>query len=101
MIGKGLRISHPTGNIIWEACKHIGENCVFSTHLLMGRISIHHENDGIWIGDDVYIAPFVHIYGKCHIGDHVIISTDTVIRNRDIPSDSIVYGNPCVVKSAG
>lgn len=67
----------------------------------MGRISIHHENDGIWIGDDVYIAPFVHIYGKCHIGDHVIISTDTVIRNQDIPSNSIVYGNPCVIKPLG
>lgn len=65
----------------------------------MGGISIKKDDDDITIGN--YVAPFVHIYGKCHIGDHVIISTDTVIRNQDIPSNSIVYGNPCVIKPLG
>lgn len=102
VIDKGLRISHPTGNIILGgAVKHIGEHCALSTNILMGGISIKKDDDDITIGNYVYVAPFVHIYGKCHIGDHVIISTDTIIRNQDIPSNSIVYGNPCVIKPLG
>ncbi|MDD6953009.1 MAG: hypothetical protein PUI88_02850 [Prevotella sp.] len=102
VIDKGLRISNPTGNIILGgAVKHIGEHCALSTNILMGGISIKKDDDDITIGNYVYVAPFVHIYGKCHIGDHVIISTDTVIRKQDIPSNSIVYGNPCVIKPFG
>lgn len=45
----------------------------------------------MWIGVNVTIV------GKITIGDDVLIAPNTFI-NCDIPSHSIVFGNPCVIK---
>ena len=37
------------------------------------------------------------IVGKVTIGDDVLIATNSYV-NCDVPSNSIVFGNPCIIK---
>lgn len=39
----------------------------------------------------------VTIVGKITIGDDVLIAPNTYV-NCDIPSHSVVFGNPCIIK---
>ena len=34
----------------------------------------------------------VKVLGNCHIGDNVIIAANAYVKDRDIPSGSIVFG---------
>ncbi len=47
--------------------------------------------NSVWIGGNVTILPGVTI------GDNVVIGAGSVV-TKDIPSNSIAYGNPCKVK---
>lgn len=49
------------------------------------------------IGNEVWIGVNVTIVGKITIGDDVLIAPNTYV-NCDIPSHSIVFGNPCIIK---
>ena len=49
------------------------------------------------IGDRVYIGINSVIVGKITIGDDVLIAPNSFV-NVDIPSHSVVFGNPCVIK---
>lgn len=49
------------------------------------------------IGNDVWIGINSTIVGNIKIGDDVLIAPNTFV-NKDIPSHSIVFGNPCVIK---
>lgn len=91
--GKGLTIWH-YGTIIINANARIGERCVLRPDILIG-----HKTPGSpapVIGNDVEINSGVRIIGSVNIGDDVIIGVNTVV-NKNIPSHSIVVGNPGVV----
>ena len=45
----------------------------------------------MWIGAGAVVV------GKIFIGDDVLIAPNTFV-NCDVPSHSIVYGNPCIIK---
>lgn len=49
------------------------------------------------IGNNVQIFPGAVVAGKIRIGNNVRIAANTVVR-QDIPDNSLVYGNPCVIK---
>ncbi len=49
-----------------------------------------HIGDNVWIGGGAIIMPGVSI------GDNVVIGAGSVV-TKDIPSNTIAYGNPCVV----
>lgn len=49
------------------------------------------------IGNSVWIGVNATIVGKITIGDNVLIAPNTFV-NCDVPSHSVVYGNPCVIK---
>lgn len=49
------------------------------------------------IGDCVWIGPNAVIVGNIQIGDDVLIAPNAFV-NKDVPSHSIVYGNPCIIK---
>ncbi len=77
-IGPGLYIGHPYCITINPETV-IGSNCNLHKGVTIGQ-----ENRGLregtpTIGDDVLIAPNSYV-------------------NRDIPSHSVVFGNPCIVK---
>lgn len=44
------------------------------------------------LGENVILYAGSSILGNCHIGSNVILSANTCVKNEDIPSDSIVYG---------
>lgn len=88
--GKGLTIWH-YGTIIINANARIGEMCVIRPNILIG-----HKIPGSpapVIGNNVEINSGVRIIGSVTIGDDVIIGVNAVV-NKDIPSHSIVVGNP-------
>lgn len=92
-IGKGVSIWH-YGTIIINANARIGERCVMRPNILIGHKNP--ETPAPVIGNDVEINSGVRIIGSVTIGDDVILGVNTVV-NKDIPSHSIVVGNPGVV----
>ncbi|MFQ7292683.1 MAG: hypothetical protein ACLRQ0_10665 [Monoglobales bacterium] len=48
------------------------------------------------IGDKVQIGINSTVVGKIKIGDDVVIAPNTFV-NEDVPSHSIVIGNPCKI----
>ena len=49
------------------------------------------------IGNDVWIGINAIVVGKITIGDDVMIAPNSYV-NCDVPSHSIVFGNPCIIK---
>ena len=49
------------------------------------------------IGNKVWIGTNSTIVGSIKIGDNVLIAPNTFV-NCDIPSNSIVFGNPAIIK---
>lgn len=49
------------------------------------------------IGNEVWIGINAAIVGKVTIGDDVLIAPNSYV-NCDVPSNSIVFGNPCIIK---
>lgn len=50
------------------------------------------------LGNEVWIGINSTIVGNVKIGNDVMIAPNTFI-NCDIPSHSIVFGNPCIIKT--
>lgn len=95
-IGEGLYIGHPY-SITINVNAIIGKNCNIHKGVTIGQ-----ENRGIRkgspiIGDCVWIGVNATIVGKIAIGDNVLIAPNSYV-NCDVPSNSIVLGNPCKIK---
>lgn len=95
-IGEGLYIGHPFCITI-NSSSIIGVNVNIHKGVTIGR-----ENRGVRkgspiIGDSVWIGINSTVVGKVTIGDDVLIAPNTYI-NCDIPSHSVVFGNPCIIK---
>ncbi len=95
-IGEGLYIGHPYCITINPAAV-IGKNCNIHKGATIGT-----ENRGVRkgtpiIGDCVWIGINSTIVGNITIGDDVLIAPNTYV-NCDIPSHSVVFGNPCIIK---
>ena len=91
--GKGLTIWH-WGDIIINPAARIGDNCTLYPGVLIG-----HKNPGggaAKIGNNCFIASGVKIIGNIIIGDNVTIAPNTVVF-KDVPSNSIIAGNPAVI----
>ena len=95
-IGPGLFIGHPYCITI-NPHATIGSNCNIHKGVTVGQ-----ENRGVrkgspTIGDCVWIGVNSTIVGKITIGDDVLIAPNSYV-NCDVPSHSIVFGNPCIIK---
>lgn len=94
--GPALYIGHPY-------CIVINPEAVIGSHVNIAKgVTIGQENRGKrkgvpTIGNNVWIGVNATIVGKITIGDDVLIAPNTLV-NCDVPSHSIVYGNPCIVK---
>lgn len=95
-IGGGLYIGHPY-------CITINPKAVLGKNINIHRgVLIGQENRGTregapTIGNNVWIGINSSIVGNIKIGDNVLIAPNTFI-NCDVPSNSVVFGNPCVIK---
>ena len=95
-IGPGLYLGHVCCITI-NADATIGKNCNIHKGVTIGQ-----ENRGArkgvpTIGDCVWIGVNATVVGRITIGDDVLIAPNSYV-NSDVPSHSIVFGNPCIIK---
>lgn len=97
-IGEGLIIYH-TGKVIVNPRAQLGKNITLSPGVVIGKsIDIANgKNQYPIIGDEVFIGSNACIMGNVKVGNHVLVAANTFV-NRDIPDDSIVFGNPAIIK---
>lgn len=90
-IGPGLRISH-FGAMVINPGAVIGKNFTISSGCLVGNAQ--GKRRGVpRIGDNVIMCSNSIIVGGVTIGDNVMLAPGAFV-NFDVPSDSLVIGNP-------
>lgn len=98
-IGEGLYIGHPYCITI-NPRTVIGRNCNVHKGVTIGQENRGKRKGTPVIGDCVWIGVNTTIVGAITIGDDVLIAPNSYV-NCDIPSHSIVLGNPCIIKHKG
>ncbi|MDD6633828.1 MAG: serine acetyltransferase [Ruminococcus sp.] len=94
-IGPGLQISHPYNITINNGAK-LGNNINLSKGVSIGQENRGKRQGVPIIGDRVYLGINSTVVGKITIGDDVLIAPNSYV-NCDVPSHSIVIGNPCKI----
>lgn len=95
-IGKGLYLGHAF-NITINGHSVIGDNCNIHKGVVIGRVNRGARKGCPTIGNKVWIGINAAIVGKVTISDDVLIAPCSYV-NVDVPSHSVVFGNPCIIK---
>ncbi len=95
-IGKGFMLCH-TYNITINSRAVIGENVSIHKGVLIGQTNRGSKMGNPNIGNNVWVGINAVIVGGINVGDDVLIAPNSFV-NVDIPSHSVVYGNPCIIK---
>lgn len=90
---EGLSIAH-YGSVVVSGKAKVGKNCRIHSATNIGV----YNGKAPDIGDNVYIAPGVKIYGDIKIGDNVTIGANAVV-NKDVPDNVVVAGVPAKIIS--
>ena len=96
-IGSGLLLGH-FGIIIINSKAVIGKNCNIAAGAVIGAASRGPKKGSPTIGNNVWIGVNAIIVGNIDVGNNVLIAPGSYVNN-DVPSDSLVIGNPGVIKS--
>jgi serine O-acetyltransferase len=96
-IDGGLLIFHGHGTVI--SLKKAGQNLKVYQGVTIGKKEIRGGKEDVQptIGNNVTIYTGAIVIGGISIGDNVKIGAGTIVM-KDIPSNSLVVGNPCVIK---
>lgn len=94
-IGKGLYLGHAF-NITINEDAEIGEFCNIHKGVTIGQQNRGRHKGVPKIGNKVWIGVNATIVGKIVVGDDVLIAPGAFV-NCDVPSHSIVIGNPCLI----
>lgn len=97
-IGRGFKIDH-RGSIVINPNAILGKNVNVTSGVLIGQQNRGEKKGSPIIGNNVWIGANTSIVGKVKIGSNVMIAPGTFI-NFDVPSNSIVFGNPGVIKKS-
>lgn len=95
-IGRGLYIGHAF-NINIHPKAVIGENFSIHKGAVIGQQNRGKRKGAPKIGNRVWVGINAVVVGNITIGDDVLIAPLTHV-NCDVPSHSVVYGNPCIIK---
>lgn len=95
-IGPGLYLGHPYCITVNPNVK-IGKNCNIHKGVTIGQENRGSRKGAPSIGDCVWIGVNSTIVGNITIGSDVLIAPNTFV-NKDIPSHSVVFGSPCIIK---
>lgn len=96
-IGKGLYVGH-SYNITINSAAVLGENINIHKGVTIGRENRGERKGVPNIGNKVWIGVNATIVGNIVIGDDVLIAPNAYV-NCDVPSHSVVIGNPCKIVS--
>lgn len=94
-IGKGLYLGHLHGISI-NGLAVIGDNCNIHKGVTIGQENRGKRKGTPIIGNSVWIGVNATIVGNVSVGDDVLIAPNSFV-NCDIPSHSVVFGNPCQI----
>lgn len=93
-IGEGLYLGHPYNITVADGVV-LGKNVNLHKGCTIGRTN--RGNTGVpKIGDNVFIGINATIVGNIEIGNDVLIAPNAYV-NFDVPSHSIVIGNPATI----
>jgi len=95
-IGKGFYLGHPY-NITINEDAILGENINIHKGVTIGQENRGKRKGVPTIGNKVWIGINSTIVGAVVIGDDVLIAPNSYV-NCDVPSHSVVMGNPCIIK---
>ena len=94
-IGEGFYLGHPYNITIAEDAQ-IGRNVNIHKGCTIGRERRGKRMGVPTIGNHVWIGINAVIVGNVTVGDDVLIAPGSFV-NQDIPSHSVVVGNPCTI----
>ena len=95
-MGGGIFFGHAY-NITINPKARIGCNCNIHKGVVIGQTN-RGKNKGVpTIGNEVWIGINAAVVGGITIGDDVLIAPNSYV-NIDVPSHSVVFGNPCIIK---
>lgn len=86
--GPGLSIPH-WGTIVVNPAARVGKNC--RLHVCVNIGATGGSNKAPKIGDNVYIAPGVKIFGEIEIADDVALAANAVV-NRSVTQKGVTVG---------
>ena len=92
-IGEGFYIGH-FGTVVINPNAKIGKNCNIAHNVTIGQTSRGKLKGYPTIGNNVWIGTGSVIVGNINIASNVLIAPNSFV-NVDVPSNSIVLGNPC------
>lgn len=95
-IGEGLYIGRPYCITINPKAV-IGKNVNIHKGVTIGQENRGQRKGAPIIGNSVWIGVNSAIVGNVYIGDDVLIAPNSYV-NCDVPSHSVVFGNPCIIK---
>ncbi|AYO58573.1 serine acetyltransferase [Chryseobacterium sp. 6424] len=96
-IGEGFYLGH-WGAVVINPKAVIGKNCNIAQGVTIAQAN-RGKNEGVpTIGNEVWIGPNAVLVGNIKIGNNVLIAPNAYI-NFDVPSNSVVIGNPGVITS--
>ena len=96
-IGEGLYIGH-TGTIVINPMAKLGKNINLSPGVTIGQENRGKRKGTPTVGDCVWFGTNSVVVGNITIGDDVLIAPLSYV-NFDVPSHSIVIGNPARIIS--
>jgi len=94
-IGEGFYIGH-FGPIVINAETKIGKNCNITHGVTIGKTFRGKLKGTPILGDNIWIGTGSVIVGNIKIGSNVMIAPNSFV-NIDIPSNSLVLGNPAKI----
>lgn len=75
----------------------IGRNVNIHRGVVIGQENRGKRKGAPTLGDDIWIGINASIVGGVKVGNDVMIAPGAFV-NRDVPSHSVVIGNPCIIK---
>jgi len=96
----GFFCDHAMAVVIGETAI-IGKNCSMFHGVTLGGTGKHQEHRHPTIGDNVLIGTHATLLGPIQVGDNAQIGAETVIINRDVPSNCTVVGAPGKIVKEG
>lgn len=97
-IASGLYLGHAYG-ITVNPNARIGKNCNLHKGCTIGQENRGFRKGAPVLGERVWVGAHATVVGKIVIGDDVLIAPNSYV-NQDVPSHSVVVGNPCRIISS-